>query len=635
MKQNIEFYKKDIDINHIEDDLLKNIKVDYIEKYKDEEVYEHYFNENTNVNEIKYLSNINENIVNWYPFKKERRVLEINSKLGNVTRFLCNNLSYVTSVCFLKSEFDIVVNRLKNYENLTIYLGKLSDIKFEEKFDYIVAIGVLEYAPLIFDTKNPYVDMLVYLKSLLSDDGKLLLSVDNSLGIKYFAGAKNAHSNEIFSSIIGKYENGKLFTKNEIEELLDSVELKNRKFYYPLPDYNYTSVVFSDDFMPSSSSSKLMYNVEYLKDSIIVMEELSAIKEIARNNYFPIFSNSFFIEIQNGKSLSSSESGFVRFASYNNFRKSKYKLMTRIFKDHVEKSPINKYSTGHISQMSENIKRLKELGFNIVESENNGKIVSNFITDEQFNKKIINLILDGKSDDAIFYIKKWYDYLKGKLLPNNEELQRNKELSIFKEKNIDISDDKLNKLNIIKDGYIDLVFENTFYRDGEFLFYDQEWFLPYVPIEFILYRAVNNLYSYNMDIEKKLAKSELFSKLNIHDFIDEFKVLESYLQNEIIDSNMIKVYYDSCLNIRNIYDLKNIEGFKIDNEKLNELVISLRQEKEKDAKLIDEITNEKNELQSKVNELNDKLNGIYNSKSWKMIETVKKVLPVDNKKENK
>ena len=50
-------------------------------------------------------------------------------------------------------------------------------------------------------------------------------------------------------------------------------------------------------------------------------------------------------------------------------------------------------------------------------------------------------------------------------------------------------------MQFVKNGYIDLSFENVFYAD-EYIFYDQEWYLENLPLEFILYRAINNLYIY-------------------------------------------------------------------------------------------------------------------------------------------
>lgn len=43
--------------------------------------------------------------------------------------------------------------RNKHYDNLEIIVGNFNDIKFENKFDYITLIGVLEYARLFTNTR--------------------------------------------------------------------------------------------------------------------------------------------------------------------------------------------------------------------------------------------------------------------------------------------------------------------------------------------------------------------------------------------------------------------------------------------------------------------------------------------------
>lgn len=43
---------------------------------------------------------------------------------------------------------------------------------------------------------------------------------------------------------------------------------------------------------------------------------------------------------------------------------------------------------------------------------------------------------------------------------------------------------------VLENGYIDLTFRNSFWINGDLLFFDQEWNIPNVPVAFILYRAI-------------------------------------------------------------------------------------------------------------------------------------------------
>ena len=68
---------------------------------------------------------------------------------------------------------------------------------------------------------------------------------------------------------------------------------------------------------------------------------------------------------------------------------------------------------------------------------------------------------EGNNELALEIITKWYVYLKEHLINNKKS-----ELNSF----IKIDDTDLKELTILKNGYIDLVFENTFYIENSFKF---------------------------------------------------------------------------------------------------------------------------------------------------------------------
>ena len=68
---------------------------------------------------------------------------------------------------------------------------------------------------------------------------------------------------------------------------------------------------------------------------------------------------------------------------------------------------------------------------------------------------------EGNNELALEIITKWYVYLKEHLINNKKS-----ELNSF----IKIDDTDLKELTILKNVYIDLVFENTFYIENSFKF---------------------------------------------------------------------------------------------------------------------------------------------------------------------
>lgn len=148
-----------------------------------------------------HLTPIRKNILNWYPFDEDGSVLEIGCGLGAITGSLCDRCKKVTAVELSQKRATAALLRCRERENLEIIVGNLNDIEFDEKFDYITLIGVLEYQGSYTNTANPYMDFLKKIKSLLKPKGKLLIAIENQYGLKYWCGAREDHTGVPFEGM--------------------------------------------------------------------------------------------------------------------------------------------------------------------------------------------------------------------------------------------------------------------------------------------------------------------------------------------------------------------------------------------------------------------------------------------------
>lgn len=294
MKVNYDFYtgKDEYCDGEIEKDIIS-----YLKKYG-ENRYKDIFENNISWPVFYHITPIRKNILNWYPFKENSDVLEVGAGMGAITGILCDKAKSVTAVELSKQRASAIEERCKNRDNLEIIVGNFNDIKFEKKFDYITLIGVLEYASLYTNTENPYTDFLKYIKSLLKDDGKLLIAIENQFGMKYFSGAAEDHTGKKYDGIVG-YENKKgirTFGKIEFKEILKQSGFEYTKFYYPMPDYKLPNIIYSDDYLPNEES--INNYIPYLSDenAKVTFDEKEAYKDIIKNNKFDFFANSFFVE---------------------------------------------------------------------------------------------------------------------------------------------------------------------------------------------------------------------------------------------------------------------------------------------------------------------------------------------------
>ena len=138
----------------------------------------------------------------------------------------------------------------------------------------------------------------------------------------------------------------------------------------------------------------------------------------------------------------------------------------------------------------------------------------------------------------------------------NVLLQNSKSYSECKEKiNIDGNEEQLEQLNYLKNGYWDLIPKNCFYINQKFVFFDQEWEKDYLPVEFILYRAIINSY----DLVRKINVEELLKEINILQYKELFEKLDEKIRDEIIDNKVHEAMYKK-------YDLKAIDNLINDNK---------------------------------------------------------------------
>ena len=171
--------------------------------------------------------------------------------------------------------------------------------KMEERFDYVTLIGVLEYAKSYIGKDNPYPEYLEKINRLLKPGGKILIAIENRLGLKYFAGCREDHVGREFAGIEGYpgIDFVETFSKPELEQMLQENGFSKFKFYYPYPDYKFPAVIYSDEYLPKPGELRKNQR-NFDADRITLFDEGKAFDGILKSGLFPVFSNSFLIEVE-------------------------------------------------------------------------------------------------------------------------------------------------------------------------------------------------------------------------------------------------------------------------------------------------------------------------------------------------
>ena len=170
---------------------------------------------------------------------KGKKVLEIGCGLGAITRALAEFGANVTALDGSFRRVSIAAERCGDFPEVKFYCDNFEDFELDEKFDLVTLTGVLEYAAMFFKADHPCEAMLKKAKSFLRPGGRLLLAIENKLGIKYFNNAPEDHVDVPFYGIQGLYEEKgvRTYGKKELSALLKNAGYDKFSFHYPFPDY--------------------------------------------------------------------------------------------------------------------------------------------------------------------------------------------------------------------------------------------------------------------------------------------------------------------------------------------------------------------------------------------------------------
>ncbi len=251
-----------------------------------------------------HFSSVRQNIVSWYPFRKTDRVLEIGSGCGAVTPALVRAAGSVTCVDLSKKRSMVNAYRNRDRDNVDILLGNFQDVekKLPASYDYITLIGVFEYGRGYISSDTPYLDFLKIIRRHLKPGGKILLAIENRLGMKYWAGCTEDHSGVLFEGIEGYPDNDRerTFSKPELEKIMHLAGFESWKFYYPYPDYKFPMAIYSDEYLPKKGD--IRGNVlNFDRARVNLFDESKAIDAMVVDGLFPLYSNSFLVVIDGGR----------------------------------------------------------------------------------------------------------------------------------------------------------------------------------------------------------------------------------------------------------------------------------------------------------------------------------------------
>lgn len=287
---------------------------------------------------LYHLSALRANIVDWVPIPEGARVLEVGSGCGAITGKLAEKSGSVTCIDLSKKRSTINAYRNQEHKNIIIHVGNFTDIEKDlpTDYDFIFLIGVFEYGQSYTGTKQPYHDLLKLMLAHMKPEGRLVIAIENKLGLKYFAGCKEDHLGTWFSGIENYAGGGgvRTFSRNGLEQIVKECGCEEYSFYYPYPDYKFMTTLYSDERLPRQG--ELYDNLRnFDRDRMLLFDEKQAFDGLIRDGLFPQFSNSFLLVI--GKEFQK------KYVKYSNDRAPEYGIRTEIWQDEEKKKVVKKH----------------------------------------------------------------------------------------------------------------------------------------------------------------------------------------------------------------------------------------------------------------------------------------------------
>ena len=372
-------------------------------------------------------------------------------------------------------------------------------------FDYIVSVEALER------------------------DGKLLLGMNNRLGLRYFCGDRDPYTGRSFDGVenyrrayVKKADvfQGRCYSRAELKNLLEDSGWTRFQFFSVLPGLSDPCLLYAEDYLPNEDLANRLFPTYHYPDSVFLEEE-GLYGGLAENGMFHQMANAYLIECAPNGGLSD-----VRHVTNSTERGRQDAFMTVIRRSGVvEKRPAYPEGSRRLEQLLAHNRDLSAHGIQVVEA----------------------VVEDGAYRMPYVEAEVGQLYLKRLLQTDKEAFLR--EMDHFRDLILQSSD--LVKPDagdgegaVLRRGYVDMVPLNSFHMNGTFVFYDQEFCVENYPANAIITRMIATFYAGNMEFLKILPIEALFDRYNLTPQLDRWRKMEWDFLADLRKEKELRLYHE-------------------------------------------------------------------------------------------
>ncbi|MDO4490409.1 MAG: methyltransferase [Lachnospiraceae bacterium] len=482
---------------------------------------------------LYHFSHVRQNIVGSLPISKKDRVLEIGSGCGAITGALSEKAASVTCVELSRKRSHINAWRNRNCGNVEILVGNFQDIeKTIGTYDVITLIGVFEYSNGYIGGEQPFVDMLKIIRTHLAPGGRLVIAIENRLGLKYWAGCTEDHTGTWFEGIEDYPETRGVhtFSYKELDQVVQSAGGLKYQMYYPYPDYKFPLQIFSDERLPQPGELKeLRYNFDRAR--MVLFDEIKVADSLICNDLFPVYSNSFLMILTQEETELPKE--HCIYTKYSNERAEQFSTRTEIWsmgegRMEVRKLPASEKSANFVNRLYPNYLALQSqyqsagVQVNRCQEREEG-VALEFCQGRTLEEELDQLLAENRIQELRSLLGSVAAMLKGAAAIPFRMTEEFRE--VFGEAEFD------RELLCPALCNIDPVASNLIRREDGWDMLDYEWSFDFpVPAEYQIFRLLH-YYLYTSTKRDSLQKLDLFAEAGISpEELAVFQQMEQHFQ---------------------------------------------------------------------------------------------------------
>lgn len=459
------------------------------------------------------IKEIRKGTLKWYPFRKGARVLFVGEADDPLFEMLINDIEGIESTQVERVVADAIDTLKQSVDADNIY-------------DYIIAIESLEG---LHDVEAA----IEGLSKHLQDDGHMILGFNNRFGIRYFLGDRDPHTNRILDGIenyrraYSKKEDkylGKCYDKATMVGILDHIGLHHKNLSL-FPDFSNTQLILRDDY---ESNEDLLVRIfpTYNYAKTVFMEEDQLYDALKSNNMLHAMANCFLFDC----TFTGEELDVLQVTS--SMGRDEEDAFFTIIEDRGEDNRVvikqPGYSEGKekIDKMLEIADSLKSQGINVVDMEidDKGNLFMPYISSPTAHLFFRELAFE----DEELFLKKLDEFV-----------------DLIKQSSEHVSEDKNDGEGVIaKKAYIDMIPLNCFYIDGEYTFYDQEFYKENYPLNVIIYRIVVTVSQSISEAKLSISCDDLLKRYNVYDKREKWAKMEWKFLTDLRKDNELSQYYN-------------------------------------------------------------------------------------------